>query len=172
VMTIGGLVITISLSGDLLDTRPGQSVLDAAYERAESTSMGQGTSSYEAEPVRSPLQIPSALAIVLLRPYIWETQTSFQVLASLESLVILAVVLSTAAMVVQGRRRIRWDLLTLSSVLYVIMFSSAIATYGNFGLVVRQRIQVWQFVIFLAFCAAPMLRERTRGRARSSSLVR
>jgi hypothetical protein len=172
VITLGGLVITIGLSSDLLGTRPGQTVLDAAYERAESTSTGQGTSSYESEPVRSPLQVPGALAIVLLRPFIWETQTGFQILASLESLAIFTIAVAAAINVFQGRRRIRWDLLTMTSALYVIMFSSAISTYGNFGLVVRQRIQVWQFVIFLAFCTAPVLGERIRDRAWSSSLVR
>lgn len=172
ILVLGGLAISAGLSGELLNVQAGQSVIEAAYDRAESTSSGQGFSAYAAEPVRSPLQVPGALSIVLLRPYIWETRTVFQVLASLESLALLTIGLLTIGALIQGRRRIRWDSLTLTSALYVILFSSAISTYGNFGLVVRQRAQVWQFVIFLAFCTVPVLKTQFRANPRFVSVLR
>lgn len=171
-LVVGGLAVSISLSGSLFRLQPGESVLDAAYEFAELTSVGQGTSAYSAEPVRSPLQVPGALAIVLLRPYIWETQTAFQVIASVESLVVLLAVVGALGGLIRGQRRLKWDILTLTAALHVILFSSAISTYGNFGLVVRQRNQVWQFVIFLAFCTVPAVYARGQGRLRSAGSIR
>jgi hypothetical protein len=42
----------------------------------------------------------------------------------------------------------------VASAVYTLLFCSAIVSYGNFGLIVRQRMQVWPFLILLAFATA------------------
>jgi len=168
VAVAGGLLVSVGLSSELLRVGANETLIDAVYDRAESTSSGEGGSAFTAEPVRSPLQVPGALAIVLLRPYPWEVRTFFQALATLESLGILVLALGVLSRVLRGVLKLEWNVFTLTAVFYVIVFSSAISSYGNFGLVVRQRMQVWQFVIFLVFSAVPIVRAARRERPKAA----
>lgn len=153
-----GLAISANLSGSLLGAEDASDLLDAAYDRAEATSAGQGNSAYSADPVRSPAQLPGALAIVLLRPFPWEVRTMMQALASIESLAILALLAGQIARLSRGTHRVDLNLLVMSFGIYIVVFSAGISTYGNFGLVVRQRLQVWQFLIFLLIYTVPRTR--------------
>lgn len=146
-----GLSFAVTQSGQLLGVSDDSSLVDAAYERAESTAKGQGRASYSQDPVRNPLQVPGAVVTVVLRPFPWEIRSLMQGLACLESLIVLGL-LWWAVRDHFGRvRRFDFNVLTLTAIVYSVILSSAVASYGNFGLLVRQRMQIWPFLIFLAF---------------------
>lgn len=155
-LTIGlmatiGLMVAIPLTSDLLGVQRDENVLDAAYDRAEQTAAGQGRSSYSADPVRSVTDVPNALIIVLLRPYLWETTTSFQLLASIEALAIIGLLVAGLRQLGRAGPRLLRSPHLLHSAMFVLLFCASIVSYGNFGLIARQRMQIWPFVIFIAF---------------------
>lgn len=160
-LMLAGLVISIAFvqSGQLLGADGSESVIDAAYDRAESTAEGQGRSSYSQDPVRSPTQIPLAVATVVLRPFPWEVRTPAQALATIEALALMAILATAISDHLSRRRRYEMNAMLVMALAYSLMLSTAISSYGNFGLIVRQRLQVWPFLTFIAF--APQILGRT-----------
>lgn len=158
-----GLLLSISLSSALFGVSDSTDLLEVAYDTATRQSQGQGVSAYSADPVRSPIQVPRALSIVLLRPYVWEVRSPMQALASMESLALLAVLIGGISRVAQGRSKVDLNLLVTTFGTYILIFSAGVSTYGNFGLIARQRLHVWQFLIFLLFCAIPTVRQSRGG---------
>lgn len=145
------IVVAVPLTSELLGVNTGDNVFDAAYARRERTASGYGGSAYEAQVVRTPAQVPAAVASVLFRPLIWETRTPFQILASFESLIFLSLLSVRLVWLLQGRARLVRSPLVITAVLFVLLFSSAFVATGNFGLLVRQRMQVWPFLILVTF---------------------
>lgn len=161
VLAAVGLGAAFVQSGALLGAEDTSSVLDAAYDRAEATSEGQGRSSYSQEPVRNPAQVPGAVATVVLRPFPWEVRSLPQALATAEAMALFAILLKAVSDHLARRRRYEPNALVLTAVVYSLILCSAISSYGNFGLIVRQRLQVWPFLVFLAF--APQMVRRPDG---------
>lgn len=155
-----GLGVAFVQSGVLLGAESTGSVIDAAYDRAESTAEGQGRSSYSQEPVRSPAQIPGAVTTVLLRPFPWEIRTFAQLLTTAEALALMSILGVAVSDHFTRKRRFEPNALVVASVIYVLLLSTAISSYGNFGLIARQRLQLWPFLTFLAF--SPQIVRRTR----------
>jgi hypothetical protein len=54
------------------------------------------------------------------------------------------------------RARLPRTPLVMTAIAYSILFCAAVVSYGNFGLIVRQRMQVWGFLIFIIFSLEPM----------------
>lgn len=155
-----GLGIAFVQSGALLGADNTGSVIDAAYDRAESTAEGQGRSSYSQEPVRSPAQVPGALATVLLRPFPWEIRTFAQLLTTAEALALMGILAAAVSDHFTRKRRFEPNALVVASVVFVLLLSTAISSYGNFGLIARQRLQIWPFLTFVAFSPQIVRRER------------
>ncbi len=161
-------VVLLPLVGSLLNVESGESVLDAAYTRADATAGGLGDSAYESSATRSVTDVPAAVATVMFRPWPWEVSGPFQALASLEA--VIAMVLLVKAVrrrPSRGGSDVR-TLMPLLSIAFIVLFSVVVATYGNFGLLVRQRMQVWPFVIFLIFFLSSSL-QRPDDRVAGSS---
>ncbi|MCD9622753.1 hypothetical protein [Rhabdothermincola salaria] len=149
----GVLLALIPLTSSLLNVEEGASLYDAAVDRAEATSEGLGDASYEAQPVNSFGSLPSAVLTTLFRPYLWEARSVFQLLTAAEAAA--ALVLGVYGLAKGGfsrlyRQRGFW---TLYSSGYILAFSSVVVTYGNFGLLARQRMQVWPFMSLLLVLA-------------------
>ncbi|HEX2027222.1 MAG TPA: hypothetical protein VHF25_04405 [Nitriliruptorales bacterium] len=108
-----------------------------------------GGSEFEASPVRSPLDLPAGLVTVLFRPFPHEAHNAQALLASLEGLVLLAL-FATSARRLRGLPRLAWrDPYVAFAVSFVLMFAVAFSNFGNFGLLVRQRVQVLPLALIL-----------------------
>jgi hypothetical protein len=97
----------------------------------------------------NPLNLPQGAVTVLLRPFPWETDTPLQLLSSLESALLAALIVLRFASLRESVIHARvvpfllyWWLLT---VLYAATFSS----FANFGLLVRQRSLVLPALLVL-----------------------
>jgi hypothetical protein len=154
-MLLGGVVYSYSQTSALLGTdASGTTVIESAYQSADRTAGGQGGSSYATAPTRSIAQVPNAVTTVLLRPYLWESRSILQLFASLESIAMAGLLAWSLWRVTFGRERFIREPAVVASAVYTLLFCSAIVSYGNFGLIVRQRMQVWPFLILLAFATA------------------
>jgi hypothetical protein len=113
-----------------------------------------GGSTYEAQPVTSPIGLPMAIITVLFRPFPFEAHNLQSLIASAEGTVLLG-------MFVLGWRRLRGLPRTLKRspyvaycLVYTILFCFAFASFSNFGILTRERVQVFPMV--LVFLALPL----------------
>jgi len=121
-----------------------------------------GGSSFEAARVRTPIDVPWAAVTVTMRPFPWEGHNLQARLLGLEGLLL-------AGLIAVSWRRLRaipqlvrdtpWVAL---AVIYAGMFIVAFSTFGNFGIIARQRVQMLPFVLALLCLplAARKIRER------------
>jgi hypothetical protein len=128
-------------------------VLDHTSQRT-----GKGGSEYEVTRVRSPLQLPGAAATVLFRPFPHEAHNMQARIASLEGTALLL-------LIILSWRRLRAVPLALwrhpyaaFALVYVLLFTVAFSSLGNFGILTRQRAQLLPF--FFIFLALPATARR------------
>jgi hypothetical protein len=150
VFALGGLLVAIPLSEELLGVNEGGSLVENARDASEQNAEGQGRSAYQAEPVRGIADVPRALVSVLLRPYPWEIETPFQALAAGETFLYMGLLLYAIMSVGTTQARLLRHPAMIFGSLYIALMSSALVTYGNIGLLVRQRMQIWPHLILLS----------------------
>jgi len=127
-----------------------------------------GGSSIEPRPIRAPVDVPFAVANVLIRPYVFETTGLGPLLQSLETmfLVLLALWLTTQGARrqrnrVHGAARRHLRTLRVFALTYTAMFVFSFSGMYNLGLMSRQRTQ---FTLVLLLLLAMSLVSTRRGR--------
>ncbi|MCU1496230.1 MAG: hypothetical protein JWM47_183 [Acidimicrobiales bacterium] len=109
-----------------------------------------GRSGFENTVAWSPSKVPWAVVSVLFRPWPWEARNPLMFLSAAEG---------TLLMLLCARRLLHLKTLTTAilkepllalSAAYVVLFCVAFSVVGNFGVLVRQRIQVLPFLLILA----------------------
>jgi len=147
VLSVASLVVMQQaasfLKVDNLDVTNVNKVISDTQERTD-----EGGSTFKAEPVTSPLDLPRAAATVLIRPFPWEAHNLQAMASAAEGLFLLYLFW-------HNRARVRRLPIHLKSsypsfcVLYTLMFVFAFSTFGNFGIIARERVQVLPFVLAL-----------------------
>lgn len=142
--------------------------VDAATGVLESTEerTAGGGSEFEASPVRSPADLPGALVTVLFRPFPNEAHNLQARVAAVEG-VLLFVLFATSLRRLWTLRHWAWrDGYVAMAVVFVLLFAAAFSSFANFGLLVRQRVQVLPFALVLAALPAVAVAARRKGVAR------
>jgi hypothetical protein len=114
----------------------------------------QGGSQFEAQRVTSPLQLPQAFIAVMYRPFPQEADNAQSLAAALEGLFLLILSLRSWRRIVNAGRLSRRSPYVAYAWTYVLLFVIAFSSFGNFGIVTRQRVQV--FPLFLILLALPL----------------
>lgn len=162
VVTLGivavALVAIVPVTLQLIDPSGTRSFVDAASDRAEANVVNYqpgktdaGGSAFNTSVVASPFDVPRAVATVLFRPFPWEVRSATQALASLEATVLGLATVWAGYSVLTGRAKFNRTPLTMTALTYVLLFSVAFVSLGNFGLLVRQRMQVVGFLVLVLF---------------------
>jgi hypothetical protein len=118
-------------------------VIADAVERTD-----EGGSTFEAQPVTSPADVPLATATVLIRPFPWEAHNPQALVTAAEGMLLLYLCW-------RHRSRLRRLPLLLRQsypafcVAYGAMFVYAFSTFGNFAILARERVMVLPFVLAL-----------------------
>jgi hypothetical protein len=126
-------------------------VLSSTQERTD-----DGSSSFEAERARGPLAVPGATVQVLIRPFPWEAHNAQALVTSLEGVLLVGLAIASRRSLRQLPRLARRSYV-LFCLLYACAFVYAFSTFGNFGIIARERVQVLPFVLAL-LCLAPTAR--------------
>ena len=156
-----GMIVVLLATGMLLLSQTGRFF---GLEETGSGSFGdvitatnaqtaQGGSEYEATPVRSPADLPAGVVNVLFRPFPHEAANSQALLASLESLGLLGVVLLSHRRLRTLPRQLRHNPYVAFATTYTLLFITAFSSFANFGILTRQRVQVYP--LFLLLLALP-----------------
>jgi hypothetical protein len=134
------------------------SVNDALNFAEERTN--EGGSSFRAARIRSPADVPWATVTVLFRPFPYEANNAQMAVSAAEGFVLLLVFLGSARHVARALRSTRRQPYCALVVIYAAIFVYAFSTFGNFGIITRQRVQLLPFVLVL-LCAGPAFARST-----------
>jgi hypothetical protein len=109
----------------------------------------QGGAAFARVNPRTPLGFAVGALTVLFRPFPWEAHTAFALVTALEGMGLLALTVwrwkSVRAAVLGVRERTFLVLV----VVYVVLFLFFFASMGNFGIIARQRVQVYPLLFML-----------------------
>jgi hypothetical protein len=137
----------------------------SGVQNSITASTSQGGSYFAPSILRSPMQTPKAVVTVLFRPLPMEAHNSRALVASLEGTFLLLFTLMRMPWGLAALRSIRRQPYVALALAYTGMFIVAFSSFANFGLLVRQRVQVLPF--FLALLCIPPIWKRQAGHSRS-----
>ena len=115
----------------------------------------------------NPINLPHGAVTVLLRPFPWETDSNLQLLASLESALLVALIVVRFSSVQAALVGARATPFLLYCWVLTILYAATFSSFANFGLLVRQRSLVLP-ALFVLLAVEP-LRRRVDPIDRSSS---
>jgi hypothetical protein len=127
------------------------------------TQTGQGTSEFRAPEARSVLQLPQAVISILFRPFPFEANNLQAMISSAESTLLLVLFFRARSRLKGVPKMLLRTPYVAFSVMYLMLFAMAFSNFANFGIVVRQRVQVLPMALVLL--AVP-IRERLSADAR------
>ena len=166
VVLLVGCYVAVGQAASFFDADEvsGDSVTQVVDDTAEQTN--QGGSSFDAPRVDSPLDLPWAAVTVLFRPFPWEAGNVQALVSSAEGLVLLALFWLSRHRLLALPRHLR-NPYVLACLAYAVFFVVAFSAFGNFGILVRQRVQLFPFVLVLLCLPDPRAAARdAAGRVR------
>ena len=124
----------------------------------------QGESQFENRPVTNPFDFLHAAVTVPFRPFPHEAHNLQAQLAGLEGLALLVLTLASLPRIASLRRRLLRQPYTALATTYTVGFIIAFSYIANFGLLMRQRVQLLPFLfVLLCLPVSEGLQRRTRG---------
>lgn len=132
-----------------IDTTGG--VTSTLYQVSAQT--GRGGSSYAPSILESPARAPIAVVTVLFRPFVFEAHNTASMFAALENTFLLALSLARFRWALTALRSIRRQPYVAFAFLYSGLFVLAFSSFANFGLLARERVQL--FPLFLVLLSIP-----------------
>ena len=153
-----------------IDTAAGiQGTVGAVNERT-----AQGGSQFSAPNVLSnPAQAPAALVTVLYRPFVFEADSFVQLGAAIEGLFLLVLTLVRWRSIWAAITSMRSSPFIAYAFTFAGLFIIAFSSIGNFGILTRQRVQLYPFVlVLLAWPLVARRKPRQRGTAADLEVTR
>lgn len=125
--------------------------IDATIETLDTTSRNtaQGGSEFEAQQVRSPADIPAAAFTIIFRPLPMEAHNLQSLAASIEGVGLMALLAYSLARFRDLPRQIWAQPYLLFAATYSILFIAAFSSFNNFGILTRQRVQLFPLLFAL-----------------------
>ena len=131
-----------------------QNVIDSTTHRTS-----EGGSSFHASAASSFTHLPQAALTVLFRPYPWQAHNMQALIAAAEGFFLLILTLRSWSRLRTIGKRLR-DPLIVACLVYTLEFIYAFSSFGNFGILTRERVQVFPFFLVLV-SLKPMLARNT-----------
>jgi hypothetical protein len=141
------------LNADLTSTQSVTTTLEQTSGRTE----GHGGSAYDSVVVTSPADVPLAMVTVLFRPFIFEAHNFQAAITAAEGMVLLAITLLRWRWLVEALKSLRRHPYIVYAASFVFVFMIAFSSFPNFGLLARQRVQLFPFY-FVLFCVPPAIK--------------
>jgi hypothetical protein len=124
---------------------------------AAETKTGEGGSAFTPVRVNTPLDIVPAFGTVFFRPFVWEAGNTQGLLSALEVTALLGLCIAARKRLRAIPRLIRTTPYVAFCVGYVLAFVYAFSSFGNFGILARQRVQA--LPLLLALLVVPPFRQ-------------
>lgn len=115
----------------------------------------EGGSTFQAKGVHSPLDMPMALMTVLFRPFPMEAHNPQALGAALEGTFLLLLICKAWRRFATLPRLLRRRPYIVFALTYLLLFVFAFSNFNNFGILTRQRVQVFPFMLVLLALPLP-----------------
>ncbi|HEX4490230.1 MAG TPA: hypothetical protein VH914_03405 [Acidimicrobiia bacterium] len=168
VVTLGGVEQRFKVAS--ANSTTATAVLNEAQDQTNT-----GGSSFQPARVHTPVQFPAAFVTVLFRPFPNEANTTQGIVSALEGAFLMLLMLLSLARL----RGLLSEMVRTPYVLFVVIYTCsfvwAFSTISNFGILVRERVQVYPLLfVLLALPIRESAKERrrqsrSRGRSRKRS---
>jgi hypothetical protein len=119
------------------------------YIEVRQARTARGGSAFGVGDPRNPLNMVVGLPTVLFRPFPWEAHNLPAAVASVESMILLALVLYRWGSIKSALGMTRRNGYLLMIVVYTTLFVFFFSAIANFGIIARQRVQLYPFVFML-----------------------
>ena len=149
VLSIAAFTVLRHAAGFLGITKLNSAQVGAALQSAGHRTT-EGASAFTAHQVSSPLSFPQGLVTVLFRPFPWEAHNAQALVSSLEGVLLMVLIATSWRRFARLPRLMAKRPFVSLSVIYIVLFVYAFSVIGNFGILVRERVQVLPFVLMLA----------------------
>lgn len=103
----------------------------------------------------SPSRFPQAFVNVVFRPFPWEATNAQSLLASVEGLFFIGLFLSGWRRLLGAARAVLDTPYVILCGCYTVLFVYGFSSFANYGILVRQRVQVLPFLLVI-LCLPPM----------------
>lgn len=135
---------------------------------ATNKNSSQGGSEFTAPNPQSPIEFPMAFVTVLYRPLITEAHNLASFLSAIEGTFFVVITLVSLPRIWRNLREYRRSGYLLACLFFVLAFTFFFGSIGNFGILVRQRVQVLPF-FFVMLCVPDLVRMRRAATAAASA---
>ncbi|HEU5149625.1 MAG TPA: hypothetical protein VFU19_03965 [Iamia sp.] len=150
------LVWAAASAGSFLEVEPlDRGAVSAALESTADRTDTGGSAFTNVNPVLFPV----AAVTVLFRPFPFEAGNVPGLIASAEGMLLLTITFRHRRTILVALKSLRTSPLLAMSFCYIVLFVYAYTGFNNFGLLSRQRCQVYPFVL-LVLCCPPRLLAR------------
>ena len=134
--------------------------LTSALEKTSERS-AHGGSEFEPPIVRTPVDLPPAFATVLYRPFVFEANNQMALLSAVEGLWLLLFSIRRFPWAIAALRTMRRQPYVALAATFTLLFVIAFSSMPNFGLLARQRVQLYPF--FLVLLCIPYVKKKLVG---------
>lgn len=142
-------------------TETAEQVLERTEEQTAT-----GGSRFEVRRLTNPIELPRGIVTVMFRPFPNETDNAQALIASFEGLLLMGLFLVSWRRVWTGVKAMWHNPYVRFALVYSLIFIVAYTAIGNFGILARQRVQMFPFVLILLAMPLSMPRlGRRNGRA-------
>ncbi|MGH9056517.1 MAG: glycosyltransferase family 39 protein [Acidimicrobiales bacterium] len=128
-----------------------------------------GNSAFNPPNAESPLGFPEAVVTVLYRPFPFEAHSITVLVASFEGLIMLGLTAASWRRLKRLPRMLWRNPFVVFAVVYTALFVLAFSNFANFGILARERVQM--FPLFLVLLAVPVVDAAARGEGGSAGSV-
>ena len=128
---------------------------------------GEGGSEFAPSILDSPIRAPVAFITVLFRPFFAEAHNLQSLLAAVEGTALFVLCLLRARWIWAAVKSLRRQPYVVFCLVYSVLFIVAYSSYANFGLLTRQRVQLYP--LFLVLISIPPVTSRRGGSVSSTS---
>jgi hypothetical protein len=150
-----------------IDTSEGVS---STLTDVESRTSGGG-SEFAPSILDSPVRAPVAVVTVLFRPFFFETHNLQSFLAALEGVALLVLCLLRVRWIWAAVRSLRRQPYVVFCSVYTGLFIVAYSSFANFGLLARQRVQLYPLFLVLLSIPPALRRRREAPRATKETVA-
>jgi len=134
--------------------------LTSALEKTSERS-AQGGSEFDPPIVRTPADLPLAFGTVLYRPFLFEANNQMAMLSAVEGLWLVMFSIWRLRWAIAALRTSRRQPYVALAGAYILLFVIAFSSMPNFGLLARQRVQLFPF--FLVLLSIPYVKKKLAG---------
>ena len=131
--------------------------VDQTLSNTQARTSGAG-SDYSTPGTTSPMRLPMSVVTVLFRPFPHEAHNLGALMASAEGLLLLGLCVVSFARIRVALRSMRSYPYIGFALVYTLLFCFAFSAFANFGILTRERVQVFPFVLVLLAARKPPAR--------------